>query len=68
MIKSPEQERRAMVERQENADASTRGELLPYPNPWDAYISKPDPFASREERLAWHRRFADAHAPRRGQR
>lgn len=62
-MKTPEQERPALAERQENADARARGKQLPYPNPWDAYVSKPDPSANREDRLAWHRRFAAAHDP-----
>lgn len=63
-MKTPEQERRAVAERQANADASSRDEPLPHPNPWDAYIDKPDASASREERLEWHRHFAATHEPK----
>lgn len=64
-MKTSGQERRALEQRRENELARARSEPLPFPNVWDTFITKPSPTASREEVLAWHRRFADAHEPKR---
>ena len=63
-MKTPEQERRALAERQANAEASAAGMPLPHPNPWDAFVARPAPTASLQERLAWQRDFAAQHAPK----
>lgn len=65
VYKTPEQEARAMAEREANARALEAGEPLPYPNMWDAIDpTKVRPGATHEEILESVRQFNKLCAPR----
>lgn len=65
-IKSPEQEARALAEREANRRAEEEGQPLPYPNMWDALDpTKLDPREATPEKLAErYREFCKLCPPR----
>ena len=64
-LKTAAQTRRAMDEREANAQAKAAGKPMPYANPWDASMEKPPEGASREEQRRWASDIFDRYAPRR---
>ena len=64
-VKDTAQEERAIHEREANARAATNGEVLPYPNLWDALDpSKVDRDSSPAQVHASYLRFAELCRPR----
>jgi hypothetical protein len=66
-IKSPEQEARALADREANRRAKEKGLPLPYPNLWDSLDpTKLDPGEATPERMAErYREFSKLCPPRR---
>jgi hypothetical protein len=65
-IKTPEQEARAIAQREENERAKAEGRPLPYPNPWDVWDpTKLDPAEATPEKIAErYREFCKLCPPR----
>ena len=66
-IKTPEQEARALAEREANLLAKEQGLPLPFPNPWDIWDpTKLDPEEATPEKIAErYREFCKLCPPRR---
>ena len=65
-IKTPEQEARAIAQREANRRAKEQGLALPYPNPWDVWDpTKVDPEEATPEKIAErYREFCKLCPPR----
>jgi hypothetical protein len=63
-MKTAEQERRALEQREANEIALAAGAPLPYPNPWERIIARPAPNATLAERADWYCELADRCAPK----
>jgi hypothetical protein len=66
-IKTPEQETRAIAQRDANRRAKEKGLPLPFPNPWDVWDpTKLDPEEATPEKIAdRYREFCKLCPPRR---
>lgn len=63
LMKTAEQTRRAVAQRNANAEAKAAGKPMPYANPWDSRMHKLPEESSHEDQVQWCAAFAERYAP-----
>lgn len=65
LMKTAEQTRRAVAQRDANAEAKAAGKPMPFANPWDSRMHKLPEGSTHEEQMKWCADLAQRYAPHR---